>query len=330
MTTEIIRRGRRVAWLVVGLLWFVGLLNYLDRLVITTMRESVVAAVPMTEAQFGLLTSIFLWIYGALSPTCGFLADRLSRRRVIFFSLLVWSAVTWFTGHADTFPQLFWARAAMGISEACYLPAALALITDFHRGSTRSFATAIHGTGIYAGGALGGIGGYFAETIGWRGGFTLLGVVGMAYALVLLVFLRNAPTTSEANESPAVSPRVHPLDALRALFSVPAFSAMMVVNSLVGAVNWSIYGWLPTFIQERFHLTQSKAGLATTLVLQVASFGGIIVGGVAADAWSRKTIRARLLIPGLAYLVAGPALLTLAAGSSLYPALAGLAVYGIA
>src|SRR3954466_10031927 len=142
----------RAAWVVVGLLWFVAVLNYLDRLVITTMRESVVASVPMTEAQFGLLTSVFLWIYGILSPTCGFLADRLSRRRVIFFSLLVWSAVTWLTGHAQTFNQLFWARAAMGISEACYLPAALALITDYHRGATRSFATAIHGTGIYAGG----------------------------------------------------------------------------------------------------------------------------------------------------------------------------------
>src|SRR3954468_9713050 len=88
-------RVSRAAWIAVGLLWFVALLNYLDRLVITTMRESVVASVPMTEAQFGLLTSVFLWIYGILSPTCGFLADRLSRRRVIFFSLLIWSAVTW-------------------------------------------------------------------------------------------------------------------------------------------------------------------------------------------------------------------------------------------
>src|SRR3954467_11896175 len=126
--SQAVEHVRRGAWIAVGLLWVVALLNYLDRLVITTMRESVVASVPMTEAQFGLLTSVFLWIYGILSPTCGFLADRLSRRRVIFFSLLVWSAVTWFTGHAQTFSQLFWARAAMGISEACYLPAALALI----------------------------------------------------------------------------------------------------------------------------------------------------------------------------------------------------------
>jgi MFS transporter, Spinster family, sphingosine-1-phosphate transporter len=316
----------RAAWIAVGLLWFVALLNYLDRLVITTMRESVVASVPMTEAQFGLLTSVFLWIYGILSPTCGFLADRLSRRRVIFFSLLIWSAVTWLTGHAQTFNQLFWARAAMGISEACYLPAALALIADHHRGRTRSFATALHGTGIYAGGALGGIGGYLAETIGWRGGFTLLGAVGISYALVLLVFLRNG---EDAPMERAARP-VRPGEALHALFSVPAFSALLLVNSLVGAANWTIYGWLPTFFREQFRLSQSEAGFAATGVLQLSSFGGIIVGGLIADAWSRKTPRARILMPGLAYLASAPALLLLASSASLGIALAGLTVYGIA
>src|SRR3954471_10746431 len=185
------RHARRAAWIAVGLLWVVAVLNYLDRLVITTMRESVVASVPMTEAQFGLLTSVFLWVYGILSPTCGFLADRLSRRRVIFFSLLVWSTVTWLTGHAQTFSGLFWARALMGVSEACYLPAALALIADHHRGSTRSLATALHNSGMYAGALLGGTGGYIAASHGWRAGFTIFGAVGVGYALVLLIVLRD-------------------------------------------------------------------------------------------------------------------------------------------
>ena len=151
------------AWIGVGLLWVVALLNYLDRLMITTMRDPIKQSIAMNEAQFGLLTAVFLWVYGALSPLGGYLADRFSRRIVIMVSLFVWSAVTWWTGHVKTFEQLLTARALMGVSEACYIPAALALIADYHRGSTRSLATGLHMSGVYAGAALGGVGGYIAE-----------------------------------------------------------------------------------------------------------------------------------------------------------------------
>ncbi len=115
------------AWLMVGLLWFVALLNYLDRLILITMRTSIKASIPMTEAQFGLLTTVFLVTYGLLSPLGGFLADRLNRSRVIIFSLFAWSALTWLTGHAKSFPELIVYRSLMGISEACYFPAAAGL-----------------------------------------------------------------------------------------------------------------------------------------------------------------------------------------------------------
>ena len=93
----------------------------------------------MSDAQFGLLTSVFLWVYGLFSPLAGFLADRFSRSRVIFISLLLWSTVTWLTGYSTTFGQLLASRVLMGITEACYIPASLALIVDYHRGTTRSF-----------------------------------------------------------------------------------------------------------------------------------------------------------------------------------------------
>ena len=146
-------------WLLVAMLCVVGCLNYLDRMMITTMRTSIMEEIPMSEAQFGLLTSVFLWIYGIASPFAGYLADKFSRSRVIIGSLLIWSLVTWLTSQASNFEELLLARALMGISEACYIPAALALIVDYHPGNTKSTATGIHIGGVYVGQSLGFIGG---------------------------------------------------------------------------------------------------------------------------------------------------------------------------
>lgn len=162
-------------WLVVALLWIVALLNYLDRILLTSMRDPIVKEFSITDAQFGLLTSVFLWSYGLLSPFGGLFADKYGRKKMIMFSALVWSMATLWTGMVSSFGELLVARTFMGISEASYIPAALALITDYHRNRTRSLATGIHMSGLYAGLALGGIGGFIAEWWGWRFGFQFFG-----------------------------------------------------------------------------------------------------------------------------------------------------------
>src|SRR5262245_64986902 len=108
---------------------------------ITTMRSSLMKDIAMTEKQFGMLTTAFLIVYGLLSPFAGYLADRFSRSLVIMGSLFIWSFITWLTAHAKTYEELLATRFLMGISEACYITACLALVTDYHRGNTRSRAT---------------------------------------------------------------------------------------------------------------------------------------------------------------------------------------------
>ena len=180
------------AWMTVFLLFFVGLLNYLDRNTITTMHTSITESIPMTEKEFSLLTAVFLWVYGIFSPFAGFLADKFGRSRIIIISLFIWSAVTWLTAHATNFPQLLATRALMGLSEACYIPAALALITDFHKGRTQSTATGIHMAGVFIGASLGFIGGWIAEDHTWNLAFTIFGFVGIVYAIFIAFTLRDA------------------------------------------------------------------------------------------------------------------------------------------
>lgn len=181
------------AWAVVFLLWPVVMLNYLDRQMVSTIRASIRADIPSitNDREFGTLMAVFMWVYAFLSPIGGFIADKFNRRWVVIGSLFIWSAVTWATGRAQTYSQMLTFRGLMGISEAFYIPAALALIADFHTGDTRARAVGIHQSGIYAGLALGGIGGYIAETSSWRNCFTWFGLAGVLYAIVLIATLRN-------------------------------------------------------------------------------------------------------------------------------------------
>jgi MFS family permease len=294
------------AWLVVGLLFIVGLLNYLDRITITTMRGSIMSTIPMTEAHFGILTSVFLWVYGLLNPFAGFIADRFNRSRVIIVSLFVWSTVTWLTSYATTFEELLATRALMGISEACFIPAALALIMDYHQGPTRSLATGIVMCGNMLGSSLGFVGGWIAENHNWHLAFHIFGIVGIIYSLVLIFFLRDVPQTEKEPDLKEMKTRVNFFEAMKDLFSSRSFIFLLIFWGLLGMVTWIIMGWLPTYYQEHFNLTQARAGLYATGYFYPASIAGLLLGGFWADYWNRTNPRARIFVPVIGLCIAVP------------------------
>jgi MFS family permease len=162
-------------WLLVALLWVVAVLNYVDRQAIFSVFPLLEAELKVPAVQLGLLTTVFAWVYGLVSPFAGYVADRFGRVRMILLSLLVWSVVTWLTGHAGNIGQLLRSRSLMGISEACYIPATLGLIADYHGARTRSLATGLHQSGSYIGVIIGGAGGgWLGQDFGWHPAFTLM------------------------------------------------------------------------------------------------------------------------------------------------------------
>ena len=320
------------AWLIVGLLWMVGCLNYLDRVMITTMRGSLTEAIPMTDAQFGLLTSVFLWVYGLLSPFAGFLADRYNRSRVIIGSLFAWSVITWLTAHATTFNELLITRALMGISEACYIPAALALIADYHRGPTRSLATGIHMSGIMVGSAMGGLGGWIAERQGWSHAFLIFGIAGIVYTVLVAVLLRDLPAEKAPDGSTLAAvtmPNVKISEALKSLFGRTSFILALCYWGLLGLAGWAVVGWMPTYLTEHFHLSQGAGGLSATGYLQIASLLGVLVGGAWADRWCRTNELGRMYVPMIGLLIAAPSIFLASSVDWLPLAIVGLVLYGL-
>lgn len=316
----------RKAWLFVFLLAIVGCLNYLDRIMITTMRSSIIDSIPMSETEFGLLTAVFLWVYGFLSPFGGYLADKFSRSKVIIFSLFIWSLVTYLTSLCTSYEELLVTRALMGVSEACYIPAALAFITDYHQNKTRSLAVGIHMSGIILGQSLGFVGGWMAETHSWSFAFEFFGVFGIIYAFILGLIIKDSPQTTTHQEQGSRD-KVYFWSAIKDLFSRQGFRLALVFWSLFGISGWLIIGWLPTFYQEKFNFSQSTAGFYATAFLYSASFVGVIFGGFLADKWAKVNPRSRILLPAIGLLIGAPAIYFASTSQLLIVAVVGFMIY---
>jgi len=316
----------RTAWMVVMLLWPVALLNYLDRQMLAAMKFSVMADLPSigTDANWGRMLGQFKWVYALCSPIGGYIADRFSRRATICGSLFVWSAVTWWTGHVQTYSELLTARSLMGISEAFYIPAALALISDFHTGQTRSRAVGLHQMAIYCGVIVGGFSGYVAEHpgLGWRVAFDACGIAGVVYSIPLYFLLRNAPrTTTAAGPSP--------LSAARELFGNGSFILMVLYFTLPALAAWVVRDWMPAILKQRFSIGQGYAGVSATLYWQVAAILGAILSGWLADRWVRTNPRGRIYISAIGTALLIPALFGVGNASSLTIAVVFLALFGL-
>lgn len=320
--------SKKYPWIVVGLLWVVALLNYMDRQMLSTMKPSMMVDIIelQTATNFGRLMAVFLWIYGCMSPVAGMIADRVSKKWLIIGSLFVWSAVTFSMGYAKTFDQLYWLRAIMGVSEALYIPAGLALIAEFHDSKTRSLAVGIHMTGLYMGQALGGFGATIAHNFSWQAAFHSFGLIGVVYSVVLIIFLRDKKTETlhAVNENAKTNKNTNLLKGLGLLFTNIAFWIILFYFAIPSLPGWGVKNWLPTLFAENLNIDMAKAGPLSTITIAASSFIGVIIGGILSDRWVQKNLRGRIYTSAIGLGLTIPALLFIGFGHSL------LAVIGAA
>lgn len=321
-------------WVVVGLLWIVALLNYMDRQMLSTMQEAMkVDIVELNKAEaFGALMAIFLWIYGFMSPVAGIIADRINRKWLVVGSLFVWSAVTFLMGYAHNFHELYWLRAVMGISEALYIPSALSLIADWHEGKSRSLAVGVHMTGLYVGQAIGGFGATAAAVFSWQSTFHWFGIVGIVYSLVLILFLKENPIRNISAKKIGEGPKEKKpsiISGLSLLFTNWAFWIILFYFAAPSLPGWATKNWLPTLFADSLNIPMAEAGPISTITIAVSSFIGVIVGGLLSDRWVQRNIRGRVYTGAIGLGMTIPALLLLGFGHSFISVIGAGLLFGI-
>jgi predicted MFS family arabinose efflux permease len=347
-------------WRIAAFLAVASALNYADRAAMSSVLPAVRSEFGVSDVSLGLLGSLFLWSYALGSPLAGNLADRHSRTRLVGWSILAWSVVTALMGAVNGFTTLLVLRFCLGLTECLFLPAAIALIAEYHGPATRARAMSFISIGVNTGLVLGGtFAGFLAERLGWRSGFLVLGVGGVALAMVAKPLLRPAPAPRPAGATFADPPppgarasrdalrtdgaapgssepaivRGSFLEAVKYLSRVPSYYALLIESMLSGTGLWIFFNWLPLYFRDTYKMSLAGAGFAGTFMLQISVILGIVAGGWISDRVAGHAPHRRMLLYGIFYLLAAPFLLLflgrpeftiVAAGISAFSFLRGL------
>ncbi len=301
--------ARDARWRVATFLAVAAALNYADRAAMSAVLAAVRSEFHASDVALGLLGSVFLWSYALGSPLAGSLADRCSKPRLVIGSLVAWSAVTALMGLVGGFTHLLVLRFALGVAECLFLPAAVAMIAEYDGAATRGRAMSFITIGINCGMVLGGgFTGYMAEHYGWRSGFIVLGLAGIALALLGKVAMK--PTSRPVTPAPAATaPRATFLAAIKYLAGVRSYQVLLAESMLSGFGMWVFFSWLPLYFRDTYKMTLAAAGFAGTFMLQISVVLGIFVGGWLSDRVSANAPHRRMLLYGTFYLIGAPFLL---------------------
>jgi predicted MFS family arabinose efflux permease len=299
-------------WLLTCTLFFCAALNYADRTAVSSVFPLLQREFAMSDVVIAAVGSSFLWSYAFASPFSGLLADRVSRSRLVLFSLLAWSSVTAATAFVPNSHWLLFARALLGLSECLYLPAAIALIADYHPVSTRGTAMAIHIAGLNAGMVVGGsLGGYLGQHYGWRIMFLSLGGAGLLIAAVSAVILRDpARPKRDSDTAQHLETSSGVLESLRQVITVPTYLIIIAEAALVSIGTWVFANWLPLYFAETFHMSLAGAGFSGTFTIQAGGVLGTVLGGSLSDWAARRQRRGRMLVQCVCLGLSAPFLLS--------------------
>ena len=289
-------------WELIIILWVAYFLNQGDRQIFNVVIPLIKADLLLDDVQIGLIATLFTLFYGIMVPIAGFAGDLLRRKWIVFFSLLVFSVGTLFTGFANGIILLIVFRSiTTGGGEAFYYPAATSLIGQFHK-KTRAMAMSIHQTSLYVGiVASGFIAGYIGENFGWRAAFLAFGLVGVLWAFVVLWRVKDTPMPKDElheNEEKPSFPEI-----IKAVFSRKTVFFLSLAFGCMCFVNVGYLTWMPTYLHEKFDMTLSSAGLHSTLYHFLFAFFGVMLGARLSDRLSlrRKQIRMEIEVFGLLF-----------------------------
>jgi predicted MFS family arabinose efflux permease len=298
------------AWIALVMLGLVYVLNFLDRQLLSILAKPIQDGLHLSDGQLGKIGGLyFALFYCIISIPVGWLADKSNRVRVLSLACAIWSAATMACGLARTYPQLVFARMAVGVGEAGGVPPSYAIITDYFPPRRRGTALAIYNLGPPIGQALGvAFGASIAAAYSWRDGFLAVGAIGVFTALVVALVVRE-PARGGLDHAPAAQAK--PAKArfwktVGMFFSTPSLLLVSLASGATQIVTYGILNFTTLFLMREKAMTLHEVAVWYALVIGVGASAGIFVSGRVIDLFVHRAKQAYALIPAMALVLAIP------------------------
>ena len=289
--------GGPYAYYVLAVLFVVYVFNFIDRQILSILLQPIKEDLQVSDTAMGFLTGFAFAVFYALAGLpLARVADRWVRRSLIALSLATWSLMTAASGLARNFTDLALARVGVGVGEAGCTPPAHSLLSDYFPPEKRATVLAVYACGIYMGVGLGfWLGGWLNDAFGWRVAFMVIGLPGVAMAVVVRFTVREPPRGM--SERTAATSRSYSLgETWRFLTRLPSGRRISLGAAFQAFVGYGLGAWIPAFFIRLHGMTPGELGLWLSWITGIGGAIGAFSGGWLADRWVRDQPRARAYI----------------------------------
>jgi predicted MFS family arabinose efflux permease len=307
--------GRHYRYYVLAILTVGGVLNIADRLILSILLEDIKADFLLSDTQMGLITGLaFTAFYVAFGIPIAWLADRKNRKTIVALSIATWSLMTALCGAATGFWTLFIARMGVGVGESGSGPAGLSLLSDYFRKHELGRAMGFNTLGATIGTAVGlMVGGYFADLLGWRMAFVILGVPGILFALVVYLTVKEPERGRYFSESVAKENMGSFADGfrscvmtLKSLINNKLYVGVTLAYACMIVIGYAFATWLASIMLRNFDVSTADVGFYLGLAFVLGGIPGPLIGGFLTDFLARLNPKWRAWLPALATLLCLP------------------------
>lgn len=302
--------GGPYAYYVLGVLFVVYIFNFIDRQILAILLQPIKEDLQISDTALGFLTGFaFAVFYTFAGLPLARLADRWVRRSLIALSLFTWSVMTAASGLARGFTDLALARIGVGIGEAGCTPPAHSLLSDYFPPEKRATVLALYACGIYVGVGLGfWLGGWLNDHFGWRVAFMVIGLPGVAMALVVRLTVRE-PQRGMSEHHPVVARGYSIGETWRFFATLPTGRRISLAAAFHAFAGYGLGAWIPAFFVRIHHMTPGELGLWLSWITALGGAVGAFAGGWIADRWIRREPRARAYVGMVGALLTVPFLI---------------------